>query len=249
AAYLPELEGCTEVSERSNKCWNGTFGMIASWLEVSTKPVDSDLIKRFENQPKCFHLDVSFDRFQHDADILHWVVLVTVQERTESELTRRTERAFLKYAPAWRISSPLPIRITDCYCHSESSTQCPGHHTYQAACLDTAKALVSDYRTNDPTISDGELARILLNVVDSSLLEHCAFEPELFQLCRMFFSTVEHHPPRPWWQRQRSFLNGWVTCRVRLLAWLETCPHDYAREAEALKAQIMSLFPDDTLEN
>ncbi|KAL0564397.1 hypothetical protein V5O48_017649, partial [Marasmius crinis-equi] len=182
-----------------------------------TDPVDPGLIERFRNPPKSFHLQVFPDASHHNDDIIHWAILITTCHETYSELTRRAKEAFSRYAREGS-PSPLPISITSCDCLEESSTH-PDHHAYQAACLRTVKAFTSDYCCADLTKTsralDDELDGILRNVLDSSLLQHCAFGPELFSICETFLSAVKRRPP--------SWLStdGWEKRRMRLLEWLQ----------------------------
>ncbi|KAL0566669.1 hypothetical protein V5O48_015336 [Marasmius crinis-equi] len=256
---LGALFFCTQVMLSPNRwaditgsydpTWDGTFSKMVSWLRSSTKRVDPTFMERFTKPPRSFHLKVSSGFPENEPEIIHWTVLVTTCHKTGSELTRRAKKAFLRYASG-EGSPPLPVRITGCYCDdSESDATHPGHRAYQAACLQTAKAFVSGYCSDDPIESaaplDNELYSILRNVLDSSLLQHCAFEPELFFTCRAFLSALERRPP------SSLSSHGWSKRRTRLLEWLETCPGRYAREAEAeaLESCIMSVFPQGALED
>ncbi|KAK1231565.1 hypothetical protein PQX77_005299 [Marasmius sp. AFHP31] len=73
-------------------------------------------------------------------------------------------------------------------------------------------------------------------LVDSSLLQHCAFSAELLAQCRILFSL-------PTDDLCLGMSIGEIEQRrTKLLKWLETWPQCYAAETEALQLRVMSLM-------
>ncbi|KAL0569056.1 hypothetical protein V5O48_012914 [Marasmius crinis-equi] len=216
---------------RAEVAWDRTFNPLLSWIKGGNN-VDPLLIKRYEKSPECFHLELAPGLSVQD-DVVHWAILNTTGCILETSMTLRVDEAPNRYH-----RPPLPLRLTECNCPATSGYPKPdenGHRIYRAACLETARAFVSDFVSREDT-AVLELNGIFGNMLDSSLLQHCDFEPELLSLCATFFSSARKRlslKMTPDERKQR---------RAKVLAWLETCPSDYARDVESLKTQVMALL-------
>ncbi|KAJ8074751.1 hypothetical protein PM082_019076 [Marasmius tenuissimus] len=211
--------------------WTQVFGGLVSWLQKSNvHDVDPDIIARFQNRPKHFHLESS--RLSEEDpikfDILERAAIFGVSDYRNWEYL--FFRDFLKNPP-----HPFTFRITDCHCNSapDLASSSYAHKHYEAACLRTVKILLSE-----PTHWAAGWHHIPFeNLIGSSLLQHCAFGPELFTQCRILFSLGRGmNTHYRWWSEMNQ------RHQTKLLDWLETCPEQYASEAEDLKSQVMSLF-------
>ncbi|KAL0566450.1 hypothetical protein V5O48_015559, partial [Marasmius crinis-equi] len=205
-----------------------------------------ELIARFGIPPKHFHLELSPGCSLKD-DIVHWAVLNTTGCIHQTAMTMRIDEAHAVYEEdnVHAEAQNMPLRVTGCCCPScygatVGDLSCSSlHRQYQTACLQTMEAFASDFCSTAlrkvPGFTVAELNGIFGNVLDSLLLEHCAFGSELFCLCHKLFTSAQnvshlllHHK-----SNER---------RKKLMEWLEICPECYSREAEAIKAQMLSFF-------
>ncbi|KAL0565302.1 hypothetical protein V5O48_016720 [Marasmius crinis-equi] len=213
--------------------WDEAFKALITWLSSSVNPTAGILAKRFREQPKVFHIE-SDDAFdledmqgtgsQHIDQLINIVSMISGFDPSL----------------AWFITSANAFsfpRVTGCYCHdmnvnpSTTSSCYPGHRLYQSVCLRILRGYMLLHQAN--TSRHDTYPE---NLLKSSLLLHCPFEPELFSLCGTFFELLGTH-----FQPDRIPRNV-PEYRTKLLDWLETCPDCYAREAEALRAQVRSVF-------
>ncbi|KAL0563163.1 hypothetical protein V5O48_018912, partial [Marasmius crinis-equi] len=217
--------------------WDSVFRRVVSWLESSADPVDPGLMSRFKSPPNCFHLHLAL-RLPSHHDIIQWAIFNSTGCIAESSMTVRVDEA---YNNRESITPNLPFRLTTCFCHDHDSDDA-AHRTYQSACLQTLRNLVSDFQTLESKRGldiEVEANGIFKNVLDSTLLQHCSFRRELFALCHSFLSVAKgcKHLKMTLGQSRRR--------RAKLLGWLETCPERYATEAKLLKAQVISSFPEE----
>ena len=179
--------------------------------------MDRALIERFTNEPRCFYLEWNSEPPRTtQVDIIDWANL------RSNGFRWRTRKLILAEFSTFRSHS---LRITDCRCDVSTSSH-PAHRRYQEACLRTLKTLVSEYTsearfaTHHPGFRDSlslmEVESLIVALAGSSLLQRCAFEPELFVQCGSLFSLIR---VRPLW------VDGWTDSllerRKRLLYWLE----------------------------
>ncbi|KAK1226081.1 hypothetical protein PQX77_010948 [Marasmius sp. AFHP31] len=207
--------------------WDETFNGLVSWLEkLATWTLDPTAVDRFKNQPKRFHLESEEDHVKFDY-LEHAVIL-----------------KLNHYGSWYSLSSmvaPPSFRVTDCRCNEANLHRAPpprSHERYEEACLRAVKALVLEASIHHSGRT--EWIRVFENLVDSSLLQHCAFGSELFAQCQKLFSSPSKDPfPGVLdWQNMPQMEER----RVKLMDWLDTCPRRYASEAKALKLQIASIF-------
>ncbi|KAL0566451.1 hypothetical protein V5O48_015560 [Marasmius crinis-equi] len=218
--------------------WRGIFRGVVSWLESGEDSVDPNLMSRFSDPPNCFHLHLD-PRLPSNHDIIHWAILTSTGCIAESSMTVQVNKAYNDRAS---ITPEHPFLLTACSCCDHDSDDV-AHRTYQSACLHTLQILVSDFHIHESRNESGigsEANAIFKNLSDSTLLQHCAFQPELFALCDLFLSAAkacQHLKMSPGQSRRR---------RAKLLGWLETFPERYATEAELLKSRVISTFPEET---
>ncbi|KAK1233820.1 hypothetical protein PQX77_003007, partial [Marasmius sp. AFHP31] len=134
------------------------------------------------------------------------------------------------------------VRLTDCRCDLSggSKSSDPEHLAYQEACRQLVKAYVSCFEElaqsdaeDDNTLDNLEWC--FINMVYSSLLNHCCLDQELLLLCRTFFGLE-----KGCLKMRISSLVG-KKGRKNILGWIETFPDEFAEEGKALKAQIRAL--------
>ncbi|KAK1216561.1 hypothetical protein PQX77_020807 [Marasmius sp. AFHP31] len=214
-------------------CNNGQSEVEAHNCEMAEEEECLDLVERlvykFKNRPGCFHL-VCPPGVPPRKGVVNYIVGSAVGrpvmvEQVESEP-----------------SDVDDVQLTGCCCDlpggSESSD--PGHLAYREACRQLVRAYVSRFEElaqsgaeDDNTIDD--LMYCFLNMVDSSLLEHCCLDQELLLLCRTFFGLA------------KGCLKMWIYSgdakkeRKNMLGWIETFPDEFAEEGKALKAQVRAL--------
>ncbi|KAL0571547.1 hypothetical protein V5O48_010423 [Marasmius crinis-equi] len=221
--------------------WSGHgYQWAEKWLESSDDRVDAGSVERFANHPKCFLFQVPGNCDGIGTEDIHRAVRNV--DHSKSGYEPRTRVAYLQYR--WKEGEhPLRIRITECYCHRSGRWEPTSdhhllRHACQRVCLQTVTKLVSDLRSIDLSHppSNEKLPRRLTEMLDGSLLRHCAFKPELFSLCDTFFSYAGH-------RSSVAMSSDEVQIgRTGLMEWLETCPKSYARKANALKDRINRFF-------
>ena len=179
--------------------------------------MDRALIERFTNGPGCFHLEwTSEPPRTAQVDIIDWAILrMNGFHWTPPKLMLAEFRTFRSHS----------VRITDCRCDDPTSSH-PTHRRYQEACMRTLKTLVSEYTLEAPKLHRDfkrslglENAESLITALaDSSLLQHCVFEPELFVQCGSLFSEAQNRP-----LSIKRNIDISRERRKRLLDWLEVC--------------------------
>ncbi|KAJ8072366.1 hypothetical protein PM082_015925 [Marasmius tenuissimus] len=220
--------------------WEEVFRGLVSWLQRSSAcDLYPRIIDRFKNRPKGFHIELSSDRLGREAsedstDLDYLETAVVLILNGYNCWDSPTFRKILKNPP-----SSFTFRATDCHCDpdGDSLSSSHSHKRYVAACLRALKALVSRTLYYHSDSIDGPVRNdIFKGLVDSSLLQHCAFSAESLAQCRILFSlpTDDLCVGIPLGEVEQR--------RTKLLEWLETCPQCYAAEAEALKAQVVSLM-------
>ncbi|KAJ8079647.1 hypothetical protein PM082_011234 [Marasmius tenuissimus] len=134
-------------------------------------------------------------------------------------------------------------RVTNCNCDLSGGNRLrdPCHRTYQEACMQGAKALVSHFETLVHGDAEGDkttftdLQEIFWSLACQPLLSHCTLDAELLSLCWNFLKLAETCPSlraSRWWREK---------AQNNLFEWLETFPDGLAEEREALKAQVLAL--------
>ncbi|KAK1218932.1 hypothetical protein PQX77_018374 [Marasmius sp. AFHP31] len=221
--------------------WSGIFNDLVSWLQ-QLNPPDLDLtttIDRLENLPKRFHLELSIDLHESEDNRAAFNAL---ENDMILKITDYDYGGFENLDTTRKIVERLDLRslfvITACRCGSDADFALSSrfHERYEAACLRAVKSLVSRLSSY---FSEGKLSMahvIFVNLVDSSLLQHCAFGPELFAQCRILFPG-----------NVGKFFNGLLDINTKghrngLLDWLETCPQHYTSEREELKSKVVAIF-------
>ena len=145
------------------------------------------LLHKFQRWPECFHLQYSPD-VGLDDDAVRRTVLLTSRCRWDTPLTRRAMKVK---------GGGMPLRITDCTCDRTGAgpPDNPKHLAYQKACLQLLKAFISEFRKLVQTNglrNEEDICHVFLNVVDSSLLQHCRLDKELLSLCHSFFDSAKN---------------------------------------------------------
>ncbi|KAL0571085.1 hypothetical protein V5O48_010876, partial [Marasmius crinis-equi] len=199
--------------------WHHVFNTVKERLRVQRKSSSAIpiLIERLEKHPKCFHLELFYDSPGYDPDFLHWAVLLTT--RWDLNGDRAPWEGIKKFWEGGYSKDP-PLRITGCYCTPPSVH--PGHCSYQAACLQTAKQIVDNlsFHICEEVLDNSFIADVYRNMLDSDLLQHCNFEPTLFSICEVFFSSILRlHPLHPEISHMGS--REEARRRTKLIAWLE----------------------------
>ncbi|KAJ8077085.1 hypothetical protein PM082_001508 [Marasmius tenuissimus] len=222
------------------EAWDKTFDhRLVSWLQTLNSP-DLDLtttINRLRNRPKRFHIESSIDPDESEEnratfDTLENLAILAItgfgyDKGSGSSYCKLMERLE-------KLGSCSSFMITDCRCGSDAdfaSSSC-FHERYETACLRTVTYLVS--RVSKKYWQSAY--KTFVRLVDSSLLQHCAFGPELFTQCRILLSYLVPDPSI-WWYKDPIKVH-----RNKLLDWLETCPEHYACEREELKSEVVSVF-------
>ncbi|KAL0564860.1 hypothetical protein V5O48_017178, partial [Marasmius crinis-equi] len=208
--------------------WDEAFEPMVTWLSSSVNPTAGILIKRFREQPKAFHIESDNVDPEYAARIVEGRRSIGIQMilSVVSVINGCGPVHLETFYPSPFDDGIPPLRVAGCYCHDvdvdpgTTLSYHPGHHAYQSACLRILKGVLPSK-----------------NLLDSSLLLHCPFRPELFSLCETFFRLLRTRllPEAP--RNSREY-------RTKFLEWLKTCPDCYAREAEALRAQVVSLFSE-----
>ncbi|KAJ8090414.1 hypothetical protein PM082_019012 [Marasmius tenuissimus] len=220
--------------------WGMIFDDLVKWLRSNV--CDADIIRHFQNYSGCLHLESPHglhhseeDRATFDA-LAHVVILRLngYYQCWESETFEVPKglRGISRGPGSWLSM----FRLTGCDCHSDADFESSrSHRRYEAACLRAVNALVSSASSHHSNRFWRTGYRMFSDLVDSSLLQHCAFGPELFAQCRILFSWAAANTS------SNSFYmsTAWqVERRNKLIAWLKTCPQRYAREARGLQSQI-----------
>ncbi|KAK1230037.1 hypothetical protein PQX77_006887 [Marasmius sp. AFHP31] len=187
------------------------------------------LVRKFKNRPRCFHL-VCSPGVPPRKDIVNHIV------------GRAVGRLFMLKQLESEPSDVDDVRLTDCRCDlsggSESSD--PGHLAYREACRQLVRAYVSRFEelaqsgAEDNNAID-DLMYCFLNMVYSSLFEHCCLDQELLLLCRTFFGLTKGY------LKMRIYSGDAKGGRKNMLGWIETFPDEFAEEGNALKAQVHAL--------
>ncbi|KAL0563893.1 hypothetical protein V5O48_018167 [Marasmius crinis-equi] len=214
--------------------WDEAFKELTTWLSSSVNPTAGILAKGLREQPKVFHIEPD-DAF--DLEDIQGTESQHIDQLTYVVSAISGFYPDISWDGLFTYSYPS-FRVTGCYCHDmnvnpTTTSSChPGHRLYQSVCLRILRGFMLRFRTNPRGRHDFHPE----NLLNSSLLLHCPFEPELFSLCGTFFELLGNH-----FQPNEDPRNI-PQYRTKLLDWLETCPDCYAREAEALRAQIISVF-------
>ncbi|KAL0564631.1 hypothetical protein V5O48_017413, partial [Marasmius crinis-equi] len=228
--------------------WRAVFKDMVIWLESSMDPVDPDLVKRFREEPKHLHLEVSSDTPLGNPDQIERTVDLAVLNALWIEWFQFSSLESVARRLLGLESRFPPLHITECYCpHSTSTASHPpschfDRRAWHAACLRTAKMVLSelhnlDFRGNFKGELFTGLNKKIKSLLDSTPSQCYPFEPELLPVYEVLFQFVE---------RLGNILarpNELETSETEWLKWLETCPDGYATSAEALKRQILALCP------
>ncbi|KAJ8090508.1 hypothetical protein PM082_002396 [Marasmius tenuissimus] len=187
------------------------------------------LVHKFQNRPGCFHLVCPLGVTPRKG-VVYWLVRCATGcpwdiDRVDSEP-----------------SDVDDVRLTDCHCDLSGGSELsdPEHVAYREACGQLVKAYISLFEElaqsgaeDKGTIDD--LKRYFLNVVYSSLLEHCCLDQELLLLCQTFFGLA-----KGCLAMQIDSVFG-KKRRKNMFGWIETFPDSFAEEGKALKAQVLDL--------
>ncbi|KAK1227313.1 hypothetical protein PQX77_009698 [Marasmius sp. AFHP31] len=238
-------------------CDNGQSEGEAHNREMAEEEEGLDLVEglihKFKNRPVCFHL-VCPPGVPPRKDVVNYIV------------GRAVGRLFMVKQVESKPSDVDDVRLTDCRCDlsggSESSD--PGHLAYREACRQVVKAYVSLFEElaqsgaeDNNTIDD----LCFLNMVYSSLLNHCCLDQELLLLCRTFFGLakgcLKMGISSELGKEERKNMLGWIEVSMILLgsdppsslyrattdcsSLRQTFPDEFAEEGKALKAQVCAL--------
>ncbi|KAK1234532.1 hypothetical protein PQX77_002264 [Marasmius sp. AFHP31] len=214
-------------------CDNGQSEGEAHNREMAEEEEGLDLVEglvhKFKNRPGCFHL-VCSPGAPPRKGAMYWLA----RYATGGPFTIRQVD-----------SNPIDVNnvcLTDCDCDLSGGSELsdPGHLVYQEACRQLVTAYVSHFEElaqsgakDRDTISN--LWGCFLNMVYSSLLEHCYLDQELLLLCRTFFGLMKGCLIMQ--------ISSWLgkQGRKNMLRWIETFPDEFAEEGKALKAQVRAL--------
>ncbi|KAJ8080517.1 hypothetical protein PM082_017350 [Marasmius tenuissimus] len=218
--------------------WEETFNNLVLWLrKANLRDLHPDIIDRLKNRPKRFHLEPSSDQYDSKEDCaefdhLEHAVILKLNE--------------YRWWDVWGFGKLVEepscsFRVTDCRCGSDldlASSSRRFHVLYEEACLRALRVLVSDASIhNSSRTSSIEGQALFESLVNSSLLQHCAFGTELFAQCHALFESFAARDTL--WRIPLAEIKEY---QKKLLGWLKTCPHDYASEAKAFKSQLTSFF-------
>ncbi|KAK1231714.1 hypothetical protein PQX77_005162 [Marasmius sp. AFHP31] len=225
--------------------WSHWFESCHSWVEDYHNRGEhhsDDLVKgllvKLAKLPQCFHLILGVGRRD---DATRWIIRLVSECRSyhstfeEVGVHNEVKRSGIRN-----------LRLTDCVCdrtkieHSDD----PGHLAYQEVCMELLKDFISDLDR-----SDYASPFAFLNVVASSLLEHCRPDAELLSLCRNFLDSAQRCSAlrcpalRPKDSTYSSVQLLPFDPQTMLLERIETIkfPVDLAEGVEALKEQILAL--------
>ncbi|KAL0571396.1 hypothetical protein V5O48_010565 [Marasmius crinis-equi] len=176
-------------------------------------------------------------------------------KRVDTTVRKRVNAAMGKRVDAFNtepVDIPMTsLRLAACRCGGSGpmdvafhrlDNQDEYHINSRFACLQTARALMlpdsTSFESSDAYVA--ELDAILSNLVDSSLLQSCAFGPELLSICRALFSSEEIWV---FFSQARSGLTR-LGRREKLLEWFKTFPDEYTEEVRNLRAEFESIFSD-----
>ncbi|KAK1225666.1 hypothetical protein PQX77_011380 [Marasmius sp. AFHP31] len=222
--------------------WGGVFDGLVSWLQQSnSRDLDlTTMIDRFKNRPKRCHLESSIDLEESEESRAAFEALENdmILGITGYHHSLGARPVRMLWENVERLGSRSSFMITDCRCRSDADFALSSrfHERYEAACLRAVKSLASSFSSIVQSRGRPYWAyRILVNLVNSSLLQHCVFGPELFTQCRILFpDNVEFFSGLLFKHSERE--------RNKLLDWLETFPQHYASEREELKSKVVALF-------
>ncbi|KAK1218928.1 hypothetical protein PQX77_018370 [Marasmius sp. AFHP31] len=228
--------------------WGSMFNDLVSWLERSN-PRNLDLattIDRFKNPPKRFHLESSIDLHESKENCAAY-------DDLENDMVLRIN-GYLNPSPpligmirknSERLGPRSWFMFTDCRCSSDAdfALSFRFHERHEAACLRAVKRLVSDISPYFPRGDDPSKAHdVFAKLVDCSLLQQCAFGPELFTLCRILFWGIDREPPNGEDPDGLSYIDA-ESRRNKLLDWLEVYPPDYLTRFKADSSVFLSDVP------
>ncbi|KAJ8073697.1 hypothetical protein PM082_011975 [Marasmius tenuissimus] len=211
---------------------NTTEDQDSEFTHRNTDKVDlvESLKCRFLKRPRCFHLELSPDvPLQHD--FASWAVHVATGCTWWSRLH------FSESEPGNSLPDHAPLRLTDCHCDLRGGKEPgdPAHLAFQEACKEVVKVCISDLEVatkSDLRVHAFGISNILLA---SSLLQHCRPGTELFSLFQSFLELAKGYlymtVPSEWGEKQT----------IKVLGWIKTLPKSFAKEAKALRAQIIGL--------
>ncbi|KAK1217532.1 hypothetical protein PQX77_019821 [Marasmius sp. AFHP31] len=214
-------------------CDNSQSEVEAHNREMAEEEEGLDLVERlvhkFEKRPGGFHL-VCSPGVPPRKDVVNYIVGRAVGR---SPMLKQVES---------EPSDVDDVRLTDCRCDlsggSESSD--PGHLAYREGCRQLVRAYVSRFEElaqsgaeDNNTIHD--LISCFLNMVNSSLLNHCCLDQELLLLCRTFLGLTKGC--------LKMRIDSWLgkEGRKNMLGWIKTFPDEFAEEGKVLKAQVCAL--------
>ncbi|KAK1217537.1 hypothetical protein PQX77_019826 [Marasmius sp. AFHP31] len=214
-------------------CDNGQSEVKAHNCKLAEEEEGLDLVEglvhKFGNRPRCFHL-VCPPGVPPQKEVVNYIVsraagCPRTVEQVESEP-----------------SDVDNVCLTDCDCDLSGGSELsdPGHLAYQEACRQLFKAYVSLFEElAQSNAEDGNtivnLKWCFLNMVESSLLEHCCPNQELLLLCRTFFGLAKGC------LKMRIPSGNAMEERKNILGWIETFPDEFTEEGKALKAQVLAL--------
>ncbi|KAK1216828.1 hypothetical protein PQX77_020537 [Marasmius sp. AFHP31] len=212
------------------------FSNLVSWLQAFTDcDLDLSVIDRFK--PRCFHLESLIEVHESEEDRVRLDGLERAAILRVNSYSYYSPARFRELLEDLGLCRSLPLVVSDCRCGPDAdvvpSTR-HSHERYEAACLRTVEALTPSVL---PHLTSDSYYYAFKLLVDSSLLQHCAFQSGLIARCQMLFSLLD---PSSW----GGYMSvTWIEkCRKRLLDWLETCPQQYTGEAADLRLRVISFF-------
>ncbi|KAJ8079612.1 hypothetical protein PM082_011199 [Marasmius tenuissimus] len=225
--------------------WKYLMGSLVSWVNTYHKY----RISETEDDPKD---DLDFVAcLKHKLQVasgpfhLEWPPGVSPSENTVLWVLRKVINLAVPDSLGISHSEPSADqrpRLTNCDCDLSGGNRSrdPCHRTYQEACMQGAKVLVSYFEKLAHGDAEGgqtaaELEAILWCLTRKPLLRHCCLDTELLSLCREFLKLAEKclslAVNQQWRENAQKYLFG----------WLETFPDELAKDREALKAQVLTL--------
>ncbi|KAJ8073696.1 hypothetical protein PM082_011974 [Marasmius tenuissimus] len=172
---------------------------------------------RFLENPKSFHLELSPDinvPLQHD--FTSWAVHIATGCKWWTRL---------RPAPAGTLPDHMPLRLTDCHCDLSRGKKPvdSAHITFQEACMQVVKTLISNLEMIRATKSDPTASHhlqpiyvygISTTLLTPSLLQHCQLDTELFSLCQSFLNFAKSCPimtvPYDQGEEQKQAVLSWI---------------------------------------
>ncbi|KAG7091249.1 hypothetical protein E1B28_010299 [Marasmius oreades] len=217
-----------------------SFQTVSSWLKQAGNSVDPEIIERFDNVPDHLRVqDLSDEETRSDLET--WRTLNVTGCEWESSLTQRVDASVAKILNRVHSSpSMCPLSIARSTSGIGTNIQVNSFQIVKRLSDDLQTSAEFFRRSKKAGIREdrSEIGAIILNLLNSRLLECCGPKPEVFSMfCTIYEIAVEFKKDlNRSYYRLESF-------QQKLLSWCDSFPHDADRK-ELLRAQILAFFQE-----